>query len=458
MVKVLIPTQQFSSDYFPGYWLQSGSTFSVYVTPTCQFGDAQELKGPKPRTSGRSSLGNRSCFHPNLKGAAYGFTLQPDMLKPDDLCYPFYKQSRKGQILELPATATRPLRLQVNNKESKSTTLFEFRTLQPNWHKIWGLGDWYCDVYHYNYQDTPLQPGQKYSHRSWNVRKYDPKKLYLQSAFDGEYQFRDLVAVTAETLARLVPRIDMRETFGSLNDECAASAKYVDCNTSMLLRELLRLKTDTTRLAQLLRGKIDIKTLSSLYLNYKYGARLTIKDANLILDKVTDRLFDLIPEQDLYRVHSRKTLSLPPSGIFLDDWSVECVSTIWYRPAPQWTLDRSLYNLMQWDIFPSFQNIWDFIPYSFVVDWFLDVEGALKSLDNQAQWALCQVVENAETVKYSNRVDAGILSKHFTGELTFTMYNREIKNTLTTRQFHFTPSLTATHHVAELTALIAQRV
>lgn len=338
------------------------------------------------------------------------------------------------------------------------TIVFDFYTEQPPWSEAYGWGTWICDISYYRYQDTPVTPDMIPYSVTKGVKKYDPKKLYLQSVYDGSYQYRNLVASTSDTLSRMVPTFDKREVFGKLNDDCAAQAKYVDCNTSMLLRELARLKTDTTQLAQMLRGKIDKKTLSSLFLSYKYGARLTVKDANLILDKVTDHLIGLVPKQNLYRVHSQTTFELPGSGIFLDQWQIECVSTIWYRPAPEWTLDRSLYNLVQWDIFPTFQNIWDFIPYSFVVDWFLDVESALKSLDNKAQWALCRVEENLETVKYTNRVDAGILSKHFTGELVFTMYNREVRETLMTRQFHFTPSLTATHHVAELTALVAQRL
>lgn len=465
MVSIKMLKRQYSAHGLPMYHLTSfydtteKRSAGVYLCPIAIFEEYYSLPGPKPQNGSLSRFNNRNCFHPNLHGSAYGVT--PANLADDKLLVPLRLTSKDYEVFINPVLPKgSSLVVQVNDLHFQgSTRIWVFKTPMPQYTELWGWGDWYCNIYTHEAVTGPLTSEAGWRLQNRNVRKRDPAICELSSISDDTRLNRSIVESTALTLSRLIPRFDHREVFGTLNDECAEQAVYADCNTSMLLRELLRLKKDSTALAKLVTGKIDHKTISTLFLSQKYGARLTVHDARLILDKVSDHLIGLVPKQDVYRVHSRKNFKLEKQGsLFLRDFDVTVVSNIWYRPAPQWTLDRSIYQLWQWDLFPTLQNVWDFLPYSFVVDWFLDVEGALKSLDNKFQWRLCQVLENTESSLYATSVDASILSKRFTGELTFTVYNRVCKPTLTARQFHFTPSLkNPIHHVAELTALIAQK-
>lgn len=451
MVRILKPTDEkyglvkLSGTYYP----DTKKTVAIWTISSGAFSTVRTLQSPKPSQGGKSRCGNRSCFHPQLEGDAYLWPYDRLGLEEDDLCWPFRTRNSFAQIEQFEVDGYTITHVQWDNP--KLGTL-------------------------YRWKGEPGKPGSKPAYKSvqwresFHIEPTDPiligswyksgKRVtkYVDAPTDvGDIMYRGAVQSTCMTLSTRVPPFNRQETFGALNDDIASQAVYVDCNTPMLIRELIRLKEDTTALAGILRGKIDSRALADLYLSTKYGARLTIHDANVIMDKVTDHLTGMIPEQEIYRAHSRSSLTFDGSGIF-GDWLVECVSTVWYRPRPQWTLDRSLSNLIKWDLGPSLQNVWDFIPYTFVVDWFLDVEGALKSLDNQALWALNEVLECTETVKYTTSVDASIIDRRLAGSLTFTVYDRTVKPTLTYRQFHFTPSLDGFKHVAELSALIRQRV
>lgn len=416
--------------------------------------------GPKPENGGLSPYSNRSCFHPNLHGTAYG--VQPDGFDAKKLLIPFQTRNDMFEVF-LDPIPSKGLTVQVNCLLTHETIVWSFGEPMPYFSDNWGWGDWYCDQYYPKFRTGPitLEDLSKSPYFVRDVRKYDPNLHSYRHLRPDKSIYRGTVVSACRELSRHMPTFDEREIFGTLNDECASQARYVDCNTPMLIRELSRLKKDTTALVQLLRGKISHKTIASLFLSQKYGARLTVRDARLIMDKVTDHLCGLIPDPDVFRVHSRKHMTLPkPGEVFLTDFEVDVVSTIWYKPRPQWTLDRSLYQLAQWDLLPTLQNVWDFVPYSFVVDWFLDVEGALASLDNRFQWQLCQVLENVESKHYETFVSGTtVFGTGVSGDLRFTVYNRKVQDQLTARQFHFTPSLTnPTHHVAELGALIAQKV
>lgn len=456
MVRILIPkdkkigTVRFSGGYAP----KPDVDMEIRTVSPDAFVCSQELQSPQPKQSGKSKYGNRSCFHPQLQGDAYLMPADRIGLRKHDLCWPF---RTRNEYAEIELIASNPW-------------IFHYRWNPPfpAWNEVlvkWTAlpGDRKGKAFS---KRIPRRPGEfalspddpiVTSTEGWESIRRPYYDKWIETPTDlNESFFRDSVRNTCLTLSQRVPYINRQEIFGSLNDDNAAQCVYVDCNTPMLLKELIHLKEDTEALARLLQGKINTKTLADLYLSTKYGARLTIHDANVIMDKVTDHLTGLIPEYNVYRVHSRTSDTIKGSGIF-SDWQLECVSTVWYRPRPQWTLDRSLSNLIKWDLVPSLQNVWDFIPYTFVVDWFLDVEGALKSLDNQALWALNEVLECTETTKFSTVVDASIIDKRLTGQLTFTVYDRVVKPTLTYRQFHFTPSLDGFKHVAELSALIRQR-
>lgn len=106
-----------------------------------------------------------------------------------------------------------------------------------------------------------------------------------------------------------------------------------------------------------------LKDLSNIFLSVKYGLRLTLAD-----------LSDLRTE------------------IFRDYKPIQTVTAV--VPAPYGTLRYTQYYqpfancskieeiLVRGDLLPDLSNLWDLIPYSFVVDWFLNIGDIAASIDN----------------------------------------------------------------------------
>lgn len=247
------------------------------------------------------------------------------------------------------------------------------------------------------------------------------------------------------------------EDFAALSDDCAANARYLDCNLPMLARELKNLRTSTEAFVKLFYGKIDTKFLANAYLSSKYGARLTIRDARTVLTELDNR----IGQQNLAgKVHSR-TSRVINVGVGTNrnvSWHYDRVLTIAYHQNPWDVAQRCFHEAANWDALFSLQNIWDFIPYSFVVDWFLDVESALVRLDNKAYWHTLHVDTVVSSEKKTADLDASWFYPDAEGTITATFYDRRVSTIVPTGSPRLNPTLEFTNHVPELTALFRQRM
>jgi hypothetical protein len=56
-------------------------------------------------------------------------------------------------------------------------------------------------------------------------------------------------------------------------------------------------------------------------------------------------------------------------------------------------------KLIDWDVFPTFQNLWDLIPLSFVLDWFVDFEKYFDIVDQASYATWLQVLEVLSSTK-----------------------------------------------------------
>lgn len=247
------------------------------------------------------------------------------------------------------------------------------------------------------------------------------------------------------------------EDFAQLSDDCAANARYLDCNLPMLARELKNLRASTEAFVELFYGKINTKMLANVYLSSKYGARLTVRDARTVLTELDNR----IGQQELAgKVHSR-TSRVINVGVGTNrnvSWQYERVLTIAYHQNPWDVAQRCFHEAANWDALFSLQNIWDFIPYSFVIDWFLDVESALVRLDNQAYWHTLHVDTVVSSEKKTADLDASWFYPDAEGIITATFYDRKVSTIVPTGSPRLNPTLEFTNHVPELTALFRQRI
>lgn len=200
---------------------------------------------------------------------------------------------------------------------------------------------------------------------------------------------------------------------GDATQKAADGARYFDGNTAVYLAELVKLRESLADLKRLLSGNVTLKSLSSLYLQGQYGLRLTLLDT-WELGKSLARAFDAVGVPKLFSVTRGRETSEGTGHV------AGC--KLYYDPNTANGFARTVKGLMDWDLFPAFTNIWDIIPYSFVVDWFADVEGFLSAYDTHTYLSVLNVFSALYTYKKVWRAyfpgcalcgDGGVTVSHF---------------------------------------------
>jgi len=107
---------------------------------------------------------------------------------------------------------------------------------------------------------------------------------------------------------------------------------------------------------------------------------------------------------------------------------------------------------------PTLENIWDLIPYSFVLDWFIDIGGFLERVDTRMRLARLDI-------KYATMSRKAIKTRNinflpgtlYTGTLSLVQYSRWTKDHSPVPPLFFQNTPTVSNHWLEASALIIQR-
>jgi hypothetical protein len=164
---------------------------------------------------------------------------------------------------------------------------------------------------------------------------------------------------------------------------------YIDNNAIAYIKDSIELKSLVTGLASSLRGILASKgkkraqAAAQFYLGEHYGAKLQILDT---IDYIKGLLaLDKEQKSPLRRCAARQTLTN-------EFWSGTATYQCYYSWEPENDFEIISELLRKIDLVPNLSNIWDLVPLSFVVDWFISLGDELTALDN---------------VKYLNSVYSG---------------------------------------------------
>lgn len=153
------------------------------------------------------------------------------------------------------------------------------------------------------------------------------------------------------------------------------------------------------------------KMAASLFLSYHYGWKLTLQDTIDMIDAL---------EEDPSAKRTRLCAAVRQVG---DDeiyrYTVYTDSTI--------ALRKLLYDLQdKLDACLTLENVWDMVPFSFVVDWILPIGEKLNAIDHFLH--LSYSYDNCFSCRTWLKSHAVEVSKYlpgFTGRLTETLYTRQ---------------------------------
>lgn len=251
------------------------------------------------------------------------------------------------------------------------------------------------------------------------------------------------------------------DIWGSLSHTAAQGARSLTINTLDYGRDLMQFRNLLVDTLRLLKGKVTPKTIADAWLTYQYGFRNLFLDSGSIIQSV-DRAFARHKSKFTSCRATAVRSALAHIGTKQQAATVTYHTKIYYDPDPDCFLS-GVRSAMEWGYALTFQNMWDFVPFSFVVDWIAHVDTILARMDTITWYNTV----NVKSVLLSSRVVVPAVpasdlfpswSGHvFTGSIDFVDYCRW-------SQGHCPlPTLVAQspgpfHNYVDATALILQKI
>lgn len=235
--------------------------------------------------------------------------------------------------------------------------------------------------------------------------------------------------------------------YSELAAEAVVSCKTIDTNMIGFLRDL----RNPAELIPKLKKLKGIKDVANEYLRANYGILPTISDLKAIIEGFSKHPFEDKLGNEVYTAGQSRT-------DFVGGCLIERTNRIKIAVAPEEKGWQKVYQeFMKIGLFPSFNNLWDLVPYSFVIDWFVDIGSFLESVDTRL---LYQTMDILYTTMSSKVVTRTRLSPSFdlpvSADLSQRHYHRRVSN-----QCPVPPISLRNNdefgHVLESAALIVQR-
>lgn len=270
--------------------------------------------------------------------------------------------------------------------------------------------------------------------------------------------------------------------YGELALECAEQLHYVDSNVLLLAIDvndwmhLHNLVKSVTNLPGWKRAYRVLKRIgragstvtfedffdvlrptASFYLFDKYGVQTMISD----LGRLKKGMVKFLDQNRLQRLHSRRVVMLAPgSALFRRFTAILTVETDSLPIDPASSLQWAIGEAKNWGAYPSLSNLYDMLPYSFVVDWFVGYGDMVKQcdayLDTENYFSLHHAVA-------SSKWEAGYSSAEVLpgspviGDIVYSHYTRWIMEELPLPPVNLPQGSGAINHGVESLALILQR-
>lgn len=224
----------------------------------------------------------------------------------------------------------------------------------------------------------------------------------------------------------------------------------------------MTLKSSIESMIKLLRGKVTSKALADAWLSFKYGLSLTLKDSVAVGTAISQSMdkkewrkpYSTCRAMDTRTSISKKSLI---SGLTI----VERYNLKVYHSIIDDAFLDTCRKLMNWDIFPSLENVWDLIPLTFVLDWFINFNEVLDRIDTNTYLNTVSVLGVIKTSKFTiSSIPVNKLnlpkSMDWSGCVNYSLYDRRLERTLDLPLYKgLSPQ--QFHNVAELLAIIVQR-
>ena len=249
---------------------------------------------------------------------------------------------------------------------------------------------------------------------------------------------------------QVFPPADLSVKWGELAADAYNSVPFFSSNGIAYAKDLRNLKKSAEQTLSLIKsfgkaGKFANK-IANLFLSFYYGWRLFVYDTQELYQSIEKRNRSLdylnrATSQRKWEAHGATYLA-----------TFQCY---YYRYANATKLDQFI---LDYDLALTPENIWDLIPFSFVVDWFTGIGQALETASsNYTFMQMHEVLCSGRSIKAIKNVNASKLHPGWQGTIKFSYYNRSYIPAAYRPTFSFSNSVNPLDHLIEGTALIVSR-
>ncbi|DAD52700.1 TPA_asm: maturation protein [ssRNA phage SRR7976310_3] len=299
---------------------------------------------------------------------------------------------------------------------------------------------------------NPLQPPYQ-TRSSGKLLKVD-KSLSLPSLYPTSA--RNMVdAYVSRIMPMGIPLNDYN--YGDLAMEACENARIIGMNMLEFLRDLRNIKDLIPKLQALrgLKGVKRLKGLSGDYLQYKFGILPTISDLKEIVAAFRRRQL-LYVDRNGYNVYTAGH----NSQIDVDNVRYEKLQRIKLAIENEDNVFEKLLDTFDsLGVLPDFQNLWELVSYSFVIDWFIDVGDFLKRVDTRLKLLrlnIRYVTMSSKTVVKG--VFTPTIDQPISGPIDWVHYHRWVSDQCPVPPLTLQSNTEGFNHWLEAGALIIQRI
>lgn len=204
-----------------------------------------------------------------------------------------------------------------------------------------------------------------------------------------------------------LPRVYLNQAvipeWGQLCQNALDNRQSLDINSIQFLKDFKDLSKMIPPIGKLKSIKKAPKAIAGLYLWSQYGLMNSVRDSQDIQEavgKLRQKSKDFRPGRpDRYRSQQAESFVWKNLPITLN-----YAYTAYINLIPT-SVNKVIDTLNQWDLFPNAGNIWEIVPFSFVVDWFTNVGDILNSWDSWTSSAMFTCLSSIRTTKCS--IDLG---------------------------------------------------
>lgn len=242
-----------------------------------------------------------------------------------------------------------------------------------------------------------------------------------------------------------------QKDYGDLALQAVSSIDANNVNMIAFLRDL----KDPRAMAIKLKNLSKLKTHANNHLAVNYGILPTISD----LKDIIAALKKASPYQDRngFDTHNASHFASEQVGNYQFSLEQRLKIAVNKQDSGMNALADSLENI---GLAPTLQNIWDLVPYSFVIDWFINVGDFLERVDTNLRLARMEIPYVTMSRKRTVEVNPDFYGSHgvpVIGSLKLVRYHRWTSDYCPVPPLSFQNTNTASSHWLEAGALIIQR-